>query len=304
MKPMGLASSAVTVLCVTLFWASAPALAQRDFSKVEVKTVPVAGNVSMLMGAGGNIGVITGPDGVFLIDDDYAPLTEKILAAVKKLSDEPIRAVLNTHWHGDHTGGNEALGEAGVAIIAHDNVRARMSTKQFMKAFNREIPPSPAAALPVVTFNDALTLHINGDTVRAFKVEPAHTDGDIVIHIEGANVFHMGDTYFSRIFPFIDASSGGDFKGMIAAAERVLAIANADAKIIPGHGPLSNRAELKQYHAMLIAVRDRVAGAIAEGKSLEEIVAAKPLADLEQAWGSGFVKAEWMLGFAHTSLTR
>lgn len=298
------ASSILTVLSAALIWVSAPALAQRDFSKVEIRTVPVSGNVSMLMGAGGNIGVITGPDGVFLIDDDYAPMTKKIHAAVKALSSEPIRAVINTHWHGDHTGGNEALGDAGVVIIAHDNVRTRMASKQFMKAFGRKVPPSPPTALPVVTFSDTLSLHINGDKLHAFKVDPAHTDGDIVIHLERANVIHMGDTYFAGRYPFIDESNGGSFSGVLGAAEQVLGMANADTKIIPGHGPLSNKAELKKYHAMLVAIRDRVAEAIAEGKSLDEIVAAKPLADLDATWGSGFVKAEWMIGFAHASLAK
>lgn len=304
MSALRTASSVAAVLSAALIWSTASAWAQQDFSKVEIRTVPVSGNISMLMGAGGNIGVITGPDGVFLIDDDYAPMTKKIHDAVKALSGEPIHAVINTHWHGDHTGGNKALGDAGVVIIAHDNVRTRMASKQFMKAFGREVPPSPPAALPVVTFADTLTLHINGDKLRAFKVDPAHTDGDIVLHMEKANVIHMGDTYFAGRYPFIDESNGGSFAGVLATAERVLGIADADTKIIPGHGPLSNKAELKQYRKMLVTIRDRVSAAIADGKTLDEIIAAKPLADLDAAWGSGFVKAEWMLGFAHASLTR
>ena len=294
----------LSVLAACAFAFAQPASAQQDFSKVEIKTVPVSGGVSMLMGAGGNIGVLEGDEGVILIDDQYAPLSEKILAAAKAIADKPIRSVINTHWHGDHTGGNLPLGEAGVVIISHDNVRTRMSTRQFQAAFNRETPPSPAAALPVVTFSDTLTLHVGSEILHAFRVGPAHTDGDVAIHFTKANVIHMGDTYFAGMFPFVDISSGGDFTGMIDAVNQALEIANHETKIIPGHGPLSNTAELTAYRDMLVSVRDRVAAMIADDKSLQDIVAAKPLADLEAQWGGGFINAERLLGFAHAALAK
>ncbi|MDH3600750.1 MAG: MBL fold metallo-hydrolase, partial [Candidatus Tectomicrobia bacterium] len=168
--------------------------AQRDFSKVEIGTTQLADGLYMLTGAGGNIGVSVGQDGLFLIDDQFAPLSDKIMAALKKLSEGPIRFVLNTHWHGDHTGGNENMGHAGAVIVSHDNVRKRLSTEQFIKAFDRKVPPSPPGALPVVTFPESVTLHLNGETIHAFHVDPAHTDGDSVVHFRNANVIHAGDT--------------------------------------------------------------------------------------------------------------
>lgn len=292
----------ISAIAVVVLLLAQPLSAQQDFSKVEIKTIPVSGNVSMLMGAGGNIGVLVGEKGVILIDDQYAPLSQKILAAVAALSDKPVSTVVNTHWHGDHTGGNEALAEKGVIVVAHDNVRTRMSTRQFQAAFNRETLPSPSGALPVVTFSDTLTLHIGDETLHAFRVGPAHTDGDVIIHFASANAIHMGDTYFAGMFPFVDISSGGNLAGMIGAVNQALEKANDDTKIIPGHGPLSNTGELKAYRDMLVTVLDRVTALAGEGKSLEEIVAAKPLADLEAQWGGGFINAERLLGFAHAAV--
>lgn len=299
MSPTRTFLSALALFTVSL---TLPALAQQDFSKVEIKTVPVSGAVSMLMGAGGNIGVLVGEDGIILIDDQYAPLSEKILAAVAALSDKPVSTVINTHWHGDHTGGNEALAEKGVIVVAHDNVRTRMSTKQFQAAFNRETLPSPSGALPVVTFSDTLTLHIGDETLHAFRVGPAHTDGDVIIQFAAANAIHMGDTYFAGMFPFVDISSGGNLAGMIGAVNQALEKANDDTKIIPGHGALSNTSELKAYRDMLVTVLDRVTAMAGEGQSLDDIVASKPLADLEAQWGGGFINAERLLGFAYEAV--
>jgi glyoxylase-like metal-dependent hydrolase (beta-lactamase superfamily II) len=269
---------------------------------VEIQTVDVAPGVSMLIGQGGNIGVSTGADGVFLVDDQFAPLTPKILAAVAKLSDAPVRFVLNTHWHGDHTGGNENLAGQGALIVAHDNVRRRMSSDQFISAMDRRVPASPPAALPVVTFGADVTLHWNGDALHAIHVPNAHTDGDAIVHFEKAEVVHTGDVYFAGQYPFIDRDSGGSLGGMIAAVDRVLALADDATRIIPGHGPLSNRAELARYRAMLATARDRVRAAIDAGKSLEEVLAARPLADLDGAWGTGFVKPEAFLRTVYASL--
>ncbi len=279
-----------------------PVAAQQDFSKVEITTVEVAGGIYMLTGAGGNLGVCSGEDGIFLIDDQYAPLTEKIQAAVAKISQDPIRFVLNTHWHSDHTGGNENLGKSGTLIVAHDNVRQRMSTEQFIKFFGGKTEPSPKVALPVVTFNDTITLHLNGDEIHAFHVPPAHTDGDSAVYFRKANVIHMGDLYFAGMYPFIDGSSGGDISGMIFAADKVLELINEETKVIPGHGALSNRAELASYREMLATVRDRVAKLVAAGKSPEEIVAAKPTADLDAVWGQGFIKPDQFVGIVLDAL--
>ena len=273
-----------------------------DFSKVEIETIPVTENVYMLMGEGGNIGVLAGDDGVLLIDDQYAPLTEKIEAAVAEISDRPISFLLNTHWHFDHTGGNENLGESGVTIVAHDEVYNRMSTKQFIEAFGREIPPSPPSALPKISYNDTVTFHINGQTVNGFHVESAHTDGDTIMHFPDANVIHTGDTYFNGIYPFIDSSSGGSIAGMIRANERTLALADDNTKIIPGHGPLSNRTELEAFRQMLIDVKLRTEKAIADGMNLEEFIASNPLADYDADWGQGFLDAEKFLTIVYNSL--
>jgi glyoxylase-like metal-dependent hydrolase (beta-lactamase superfamily II) len=251
-----------------------------DFTNVQIQTVPVAGSVSMLVGAGGNIGVSAGPDGVFLVDDQYAPLHPKIIAAVKAISTRPIQFLLNTHWHWDHTGGNELIGKAGVLIVSHDNVRRRLSTEQFVEYFNRRVPASPKEALPVVTFNENVTFHYNGDEIHAFHVDPAHTDGDSVVYFRRANVIHTGDLYVST-YPFIDLSSGGSINGFIAAANRMLDVANPETKIIRGHGPISNEKELEEYRDMLLMVRDRVLSQIRVGKTLDEIIASKPTAEFD-----------------------
>jgi len=279
--------------------AASPAAAQGpDFEKAQIRTEKVAEGVWVLISVGGNIGVSAGPDGVFLVDDQYAPLTPKVKAAVAALSDRRLRFILNTHWHPEHTGGNKDLGEAGALIVAHDNVRRRMSTEQFIEAFGMKVPPSPEKALPVVTFDNAVTLHINGDDIHAFHVPPAHTDGDAVVHFRRADVIHMGDLYFNGMYPFIDVASGGSFEGMIAGADRALALAGEKTRVIPGHGPVGGRAELRAYRDMLATVRDRVKPLVQAGKTPAEVAAARPTADLDAKWGGGFLKAGQFLGIA------
>jgi len=260
------------LLLLTLMATAFPCAAQTNFDTVQVRTIPITTNVYMLQGAGGNIGVSVGSDAVFVIDDQFAPLTKKILAAIAELTPNPVRFVVNTHWHSDHTGGNENLGQAGAIIYAHENVRRRMTAGQFIEALNSRVEPAPPGALPVVTFKDAVTFHINGDSVTTVHVAPAHTDGDVIIHFTKANVIHMGDTFHNAGLPFVDLSSGGSIHGIIAAADKVLAMSNAQTRIIPGHGPLADRARLKLYRDMVVALRDRVRTLISTGKTADQVV--------------------------------
>lgn len=262
-------------------------VAAQNYDTVQVRTTPLGHGVYMLAGAGGNMGLSVGEDAVFLVDDEFAPLTAKIRAAIAALSSKPVRFVLNTHWHFDHTGGNKDHGEAGALLVAHDNVRKRMSTDQFIEALNRREPAAPKGALPVVTFSDAVTFHINGDRVFAYHVDPAHTDGDAIVVFSEANVVHMGDVFLSAGFPFVDLSSGGSIHGFIAACERVLPTLTADTKVIPGHGPLADRARVQAFHDMLIVMRDRMRKEIAAKRTIEQVLASTITADYDKSWPGG-----------------
>jgi cyclase len=290
-------------LAAALVLVASPVLAQpQDLSKVEIKAEKVADGIYMLTGRGGNIGLSVGKSGAYVIDDQYAPLTDKILAAIRAITPEPVRFVVNTHWHGDHTGGNENLGRTGALLVAHENVRRRMSTEQFSATFDRKTPPSPEGALPVVTFTDAVTFHWNGDEIRVYHVPPAHTDGDAVVHFVNANVVHAGDVFFNGGYPFVDVSSGGRIDGVIAAAERVLSGIDDKTRIIPGHGPVGTKADLQAYRDVLKTLRDRIAKLKAEGKSRDQVIAAKPTADHDANWGTGFMKGDVFTGLAYDSL--
>ena len=291
------------LLVVTAVFAfSRSARAQQTYDTVQVRSQKVTEGVYMLTGAGGNIGVSIGDDAVFVVDDQYAPLTPKILASIAQLTSKPVRFVVNTHWHGDHTGGNEGMGKAGALLVAHDNVRRRMSSEQVLEFFQRTVPASPAAALPVVTFSDTVTFHINGDDVRAFHVANAHTDGDAFIVWRKANVVHTGDVYFATGYPFIDISSGGSIDGVIAAMDRLLALGDANTKVIPGHGPLSDLAAAREYRAMLQAVRDGVSQQKTAGRTLAQVVAAHPSAAFDARWGGGFIKPDQFVEFVYRSV--
>ena len=279
-------------LTVSALLSTSGALAQQP--EVTIKVEQIAPGVAVLFGQGGNIGLSYGEDGNVLIDDQFAPLTPKILAAVATVDPGPVKFLINTHWHGDHTGGNENLGKAGAVIMAHDNVRVRMASPQTRG--DRTTPASPKLALPVVTYADGLSLHINGDEIRTVHVEHAHTDGDSFVMWKKANVVHMGDLFFNKVtLPFIDVSSGGDVRGVLAAADKVLVMTNADTKFIPGHGPMATRADLIAYRDMLKAVMNSVASGIKAKRTLAQIQATKPAAKYEVAGafigGDAFVKA-------------
>jgi cyclase len=268
--------------------------AQTNYDTVQVRPVEVAKGLHVLFGAGGNIGVSVGEDAVFIIDDQFAPLTPKIVAAIRTLSDKPVKFVVNTHWHFDHTGGNENFGKSGAMIVAHDNVRKRMSTEQFMAAMNRREPPSPRAALPVVTFNDGVTFHINGDSMVVTHVPPAHTDGDAIIHFVKANAIHMGDAFNNTGLPFIDLSSGGSVHGVIGAADKAFALSDAQTKVIPGHGQVTDRNRLKAWRDAVFASRERIQAEVRAGKTIEQVLALKITAPYEKDWPGGherFVRA-------------
>lgn len=293
----------LTVGLALLLATSVEAQNPPDVSQVTVKVVPVATGVYMLEGMGGNIGLSVGKDDAFIIDDQYAPMTPKIKAAVATVTAKPVRFVVNTHWHGDHTGGNEAMAGSGAIIFAHENVRRRMTRDQFVAVFNRTYPASPTAALPVITFSDTISFYVNDDTLRTFHVRNAHTDGDAIVIFRKANVVHMGDTYFNGMYPFIDLSTGGSIAGVIAAANQVLAVTNAATRIIPGHGPLGARADLVRYRDMLVTVRDRVGRLAAQRRTLKQVLDAKPLADFDAQWGKGFVTPEMFLTIVYQSLS-
>ncbi|MDH3703517.1 MAG: MBL fold metallo-hydrolase [Alphaproteobacteria bacterium] len=296
-KAIGMAAG--IALAAVMFHAPAQG---RDFSKVQIKTVKLTDSIHVLFGAGGNIGVSVGDDGVFLIDDQYAPLSAKILAAVRKLSDKPIRFILNTHWHRDHTGGNENIGKAGAAIVAHENVRRRLSSPQSIPIFNLKTKPAPAGALPQVTFADGISLHFNGDHARIVHLPAAHTDGDSFVHFTGANVIHTGDLFFNGIYPFIDGWNGGSITGVIKAVDTILGIANATTKIIPGHGPMATRQDLVQYRDMLKTVHGRVARAMAAGRSAEDLVKSGAFQDIEKSWGGGFLNTQKFITVVYAGL--
>ncbi|MEH6756018.1 MAG: MBL fold metallo-hydrolase [Parasphingorhabdus sp.] len=275
-QTMSIALLAASPLALTACGQSNAQEADR-FAKVEIKTEQLADGVAVLFGAGGNIGVSYGPDGTVLIDDQFAPLTPKIQAAIAALGAEPVKYLINTHWHGDHSGGNENFGKTGALIMAHDHVRERMMGTQ--KSGKGNDPASPTEALPVVTYHDGLKLHLNGDEVQVKHMKHAHTDGDSIIFWKKANVIHMGDTFFNKVtLPFIDIESGGNVAGILAAAETVLTMVDDETKIIPGHGPMANKADLIAYRDMLKSVIGTVETARTESKTLAQIQAMKPAA--------------------------
>ncbi len=297
---MNIRKGFIPLLVIGLLGLSIPATAAEE--EITITTLEVQNGIYMLVGQGGNIGLFIGEDGTFLIDDQFAPLTPKHLEAIKAVGGEVPRFLINTHYHSDHTGGNENLGKAGTLIFSHDQVRERLTVETVIKAFNMVTPPLPKAALPVVTFSSDITFHLNGDTLRAFHVPRAHTDGDSVIHFKNANVIHSGDVFFNGLYPFIDVDHGGTVKGMIQAADAVLELADVNTKIIPGHGPLGDKVQLQAYRDMLATAYERLSQLKAKGMSMEEAVAEKPLADLEELWGKGMFPGEKWISLIYEGL--
>jgi glyoxylase-like metal-dependent hydrolase (beta-lactamase superfamily II) len=256
-------------------------LGAQDLDAVEIRATKVTESIYMLEGAGGNIGVSVGEDGVFLIDDQFAPLTEKIKAAIAELTDKPVQFVINTHFHYDHTDGNENLGGEGAIIVAHDNSRTRMSSDQVIEFFKHNQAAYSPTGLPKITFAESMTFHYNGQTIDVFHTPNAHTDGDAIVHFREANVFHTGDVFVRYGLPFIDQPNGGSIDGLIAATYRMAGMANEETRFIPGHGQLSTKADLLTFAEMLITLRDRIQALIDEGKTLEEVIVADPTAGME-----------------------
>lgn len=289
------------LLLTILLVFAASARAQTDFSKVQMKATRVAGNVYMLEGAGGNIGVSVGDDGLLIVDDQFAPLADKIRAALKGIADKKLKFILNTHWHGDHTGGNVVFGPEAT-IIAHDNVRKRLATEQKSTVFNTTTPASPKEALPVITFDQSLSVHFNGEDIRAIHFPHGHTDGDSVIFFSASNVVHLGDDFFAGRFPFVDLESGGSVEGLVKNIGELVNKIPADAKLIPGHGPISTLDDLKSYHRMLQQTTEIVRKKIAAGKTLDQIKS-EGLPDEWKPWGEGFIKTDRWVETIYKSLT-
>ena len=260
---------------------------RQSSANVPIKVTPLRDNLFLLQGAGGNMVAQTGPDGQLLIDTSFSPAVPRIREALASLSKDPLDAIINTHWHFDHTDGNEGLHAPGVSILAHTNTRERLATPQVMRLMDLHFPASPAKALPTLTFDHEFTAYHNGDQIDMAHLDPAHTDTDIYIHFTKGDVLHVGDIWFNGFYPLIDDSSGGRISGMVAASEQALALVGPQTKIVPGHGPLGDKAGLQSYRDMLATVRDRVAKLKSSGSSLEQAVAQKPTADLDNTWGHG-----------------
>lgn len=289
-------------LAVIVFLFAANAYGQEDYSKVEVKATKVAGNVYMLEGRGGNIGVSVGSDGILIVDDQFAPLADKIKAALKTLGEGKLKFVLNTHWHSDHTGGNVVFGPEA-PIIAHDNVRKRLSTEQRIELFKSTVPASPKEALPVITFGQSLSVHFNGEEIKVIHFPQGHTDGDSVIFFTSSNVVHMGDDFFAGRFPFVDLGSGGSVEGLAKNIGEILGKLPAGVKLIPGHGPISTIDDLKLYHRMLVETTHIVRKKMAAGKTLAQIKT-EALPEEWKSWGSAFIKTDVWIEIIHTSLSK
>ncbi len=285
--------------------AASAAHAQRDWEQVVIRPERLADGFWMLSGAGGNLLVCAGPDGVLLVDSQYGQLAARIRAAADSLSGGGrLRFVVNTHYHGDHVSGDSAMAAAGAAIVAQANTRRRMDAGRFNMTPRESTKAATAGALPVLTFADSLTFHLGGPDLRVFHLPPGHTDGDAVVWVPAVDVLHTGDLLFNGTYPVIDVGAGGSIGGMVHSLERLLTLVGPATRVVPGHGPLADRAAMLRFRDMLVTVRDRVAKLVAEGRTLEQVLAAKPLADLDDAWGGGFMKPDRFLRVVYADLAR
>jgi cyclase len=273
-----------------------------QMSAIPLQTTKLRDNIYLLSGPGGNMVVLNGADAKVLVDSSFAGVAAKLKTAMDGFGGAPLKLLINTHWHFDHTDGNEAMHQAGAVIIAHENTRKRLSTPQDIAAFGLHFDPSPAGAWPQQTFTEGTKLYFNGEELTLAHFQPAHTDSDIYVRYEKGNVLHMGDVWFNGTYPFLDASSGGNIDGMIAGSARGLGLADADTKIVPGHGPVGDKTALAKTHDMLVTVRDRVHTLKATGKSQQDVVAAKPTADLDSTWGKGLVNGDLFTTLVYTTL--
>ncbi len=304
---MSMAGAAASMAPRWMMAQAAPATDRVAQMRAQAATVPIHttklyDNLYLLQGAGGNMAVQIGPDGKLLIDSSFAPAVPKIREALATLSNDPASTLINTHWHIDHTDGNEGMHAAGFTIYAHQMTRERLSTPQTMKLYDFSLPAAPPAAWPVLTFEDRMHLWHNGDSLDLAHFDPAHTDTDIYIHFHKANVLHVADIWFNGMFPFIDEGTGGNIDGMIKAGAKALALADSETKIIPGHGPLGNKAQLQQFHDMLAAVREKVAALKASGASEQEAIAKKPTAAFDAEYGKGMMNGDAFTGIVYRTV--
>ncbi len=278
------------------------ASAQRDWRKIEVKNNPVKGNISFLTGSGGNIGVLHGPEGIMIIDDQFAPLSDKISETIGAFADGDLKYVLNTHYHGDHTGGNENFKNAGATIVGHDNVRSRMQTDFNDEVLKRQVVAKSEGFWPGITFSTDLTFHFNEEEVQLIYVADAHTDGDALVYFKTSNVIHAGDAFVRYGYPFIDVAGGGSIDGMIDAQKKILEISNEDTKIIPGHGALATTKEVEELLTMLEETKEIVVKAKDGGKSLEDLIPEKPFAAYHDRWNGNFISSDLFVQLIYESL--
>ena len=286
------------LLLIAILFASINSLSAQE-KPVEFTTFQLSDTVYMLKGRGGNVGISTGEDGLYIIDDQLRPITEQLLQAIRKVSNKPIRFVLNTHYHADHVGGNETLGAAGAVVIAHDNIRKRMTTEQVSIFSENTTPPYAKGALPVLTFNDRISLHFNGETATAYYVASGHTDGDSIIHFPVSNVIHMGDMFFNGLYPYVDLDAGGSMQGLVAAADLALSMADDSTRIIPGHGPLGMTEDLKNYRDYLVEASTNVQELIDQDMGLEQI---RPTRQWDEELGKTWITPAQFVTFIYNSL--
>jgi cyclase len=272
-------------------------------AKIAIEVVNLAADFDVIQGPGGNIAVLGGPDGLIVVDSSVPIRAKEVFETVKRIGGKPVPRLINTHWHFDHAGGNEVFARAGATILATEATRKRLATDQYNEVFKMTTPASPACALPILTFDEA-ELHVGRETIHLTAVPPAHTDGDLIVHFTSHDVIHAGDLFTNGFYPTIDASSLGWIGGMIAAADRLLKLAGPKTRIIPGHGPLASVADLAAFRKMLVTVHDRLAPMLDAGKTLQEAIAGRPTADLDQAWGKGFFTGGMFTRVAYDGLAK